>query len=220
MDKIYTIQHVGKYIWRATCLPCSNSLEVQITSSVSSSKMEARIKKIFHRKRDDASESSLAQDHDSEAPNSNSALRTSLYDSTAPREPPHTGIHPIKGNHTTSSPNRVSPASAGGLPLSPSRSPHLGNIEVPTTHSSEKNQQRISGEMSQTDAGRLSGKSNERQRKLPEIPVSPNSFGLDLDNEICQFLLVTPEPVINFWRSDDKPDSSKSKSHRKQGCGP
>lgn len=52
--------------------------------------------------------------------------------------------------------------------------------------------------MTRIDAGRLSERSNERQRKLPEIPVSPNSFGLDLDNEICQFLPVAPELVIDF----------------------
>lgn len=163
--------------------------------------MAARIKKIFHRKRDDGSEPSLAEDHGSEVANTDSSLRTSLYDSTIPREPPQTGTHPLKGNSTILSPNHISPTSASGPSLPSPRSPQFDSVEVSAISSSERDQQRLSGGMGQKGTARLPERSDERQRKLPEIPVSPLSSSLNLDNEVCQFPPGAPDSVINSGKA-------------------
>lgn len=64
--------------------------------------MEARIKKIFHRKKDHQSAQSLQQSQSSAAATSTPALRTSPYDSTSAGGLPQTGAYPIKGNNSSS----------------------------------------------------------------------------------------------------------------------
>jgi hypothetical protein len=148
--------------------------------------MEARIKKIFHRKKDDSPESSLAEDHGSEAPK-NSIPHIVLDNSTPPRNPPDTGTNHIRGeNSTVASPHRTSPISGGRAARSPPRSPHDGLRDASTTVSSERHIQRHTGEMGAPDAAGGSGRRDDRHRKLPEIPVSPTFSGLDFGNESSQ----------------------------------
>lgn len=160
--------------------------------------MEARIKKIFHRKRDDASEPSLDEDHSSEAGNTNSALRTSLYDLTVPQEPPQTGTLPFQGNSTRLSPQPVSSIPGGGPSLLSPRNPSHGSVESSTILGSGRNQQRLSAPVNQKGAARLPERSNERPTELPEIPVLPVSPSLNVVNEDCQFLLRALDPITNF----------------------
>lgn len=177
--------------------------------------MEARIKKIFHRKREDASEPPMTEDHGSEARNTNSALRTSLYDLTIPREPPQTGTLPLKGNSTRLSPNDTSLISASGPSLPSPRSPQYGSVEASTTLSSERDQQRPSGGASQKGVARRLEESDKRQKKLPEIPLSPLSSDLNVDNEVCQFFPGALDPVTNSgeaMRSSMQVSQSRAKS--------
>ncbi len=148
--------------------------------------MEARIKKIFHRKKDDSPESSLAEDHGSEA-QKNSIPHLVLDNPTPPRNPPGTGTSHISGeNSTVASPHRTSPITGGRASPSPPRSRHDGLREAPTTASSERHIQRHTGAMGPPDAAGGSGPRDDRHRKLPEIPVSPAFSGLNFGNESSQ----------------------------------
>ena len=163
--------------------------------------MEARIKKIFHRKRDDASGSSVTEDHGSEAGITNSALRTSLYDLAIPREPPQTGTLPFQGNSTRLSPNHISPLSASGRSLLSSRSPPHESREASTVLDSGREQQRLAARVSQRGAAHLSERTDEKQKTLPEIPVSTLSSSLSIDNEVCQFLPGALDPIVNYSKA-------------------
>lgn len=136
------------------------------------SKMEARIKKIFHRKRDDASGPSLAEDHSPEAGPPNSAIRTSLYDFTSPREPPQTGTLPFQGNST--------------------------RISTSTIFGSGRDQQNLPASVGPNGAARLLERSDERPNILSEIPVSQYSSTSNVDNEVCQFLPETLHSTTNY----------------------
>lgn len=185
--------------------------------------MEARIKKIFHRKRDDASEPSVIEDHSSEAENTNSALRTSLYDLTIPREPPQTGTLPFQGNSTRLSPNHISSISAGGPTLLSPRGPPHESVEASTVLGSGRDHQRLPEQLSQKDTTGLPKGSDGRQKKLPEIPVSPRSPILNVGNDVCQFLPGARDPITKFQRSSknlvEKLHASRSKSSNEQGSG-
>lgn len=161
-------------------MPINFTLCIQVPSLC---QMEARIKKIFHRKRDEPSEFSSGEDNGTQASTSNPALPTSLYDSTIPRDPPQTGTHPIKGNHTIFSPTHGPHASAGRSSLSSLRSPHFETTEVSTTTSSESHGRRIPEGTSESDVAWLAERRLERDRQLPEIPVLPNLSGVKLDTE-------------------------------------
>lgn len=63
--------------------------------------MEARIRKIFHRKKDQLSEKPLQRSQRSAAATSSPALRTSLYDVAPQGGTPQTGDYPIKGNNSS-----------------------------------------------------------------------------------------------------------------------
>lgn len=178
--------------------------------------MEARIKKIFHRKRDDTSEPSGIEDHDPEAGNTNSALRTSLYDLTIPRELPQTGTLPFQGNSTKLSPSHISSISASGpSPLSPHRPQH-GSLETSKILSPRGDQQRPSGQVSQKGTARLPGRNDERQKKLPEIPVSALSPSLNVKNEVCQFLPGALDPVANSGEAMTNPMPNPMQANQSQ----
>ena len=186
-------------------------------------KMEARIKKIFHRKRDDASEPSVIEDHSSDAENTNSALRTSLYDLTIPREPPQTGTLPFQGNSTRLSPTHISSISAGGPTLLSPRGPPHESVEASTILGSGRDHLRLSEQLIEKDGASLLKRSDGRQKTLPEIPVSPLSPKLNVGNDVCQFLPGACDLITKFQRSSEtlveKLDASRSKSSKEQGSG-
>ena len=177
--------------------------------------MEARIKKIFHRRRDDESEPSMAEDQSSEAGNTNSALPTSLYDLTIPREPPQTGTLPFQGNSTRLPPNHTSSISARGPSIPSPRSPKYGSVEVSTISCSDRDQQRLSGGMSQTGATKLLERGDDSQKNLPEIPFSPLSSSVAGDNEVCQFLLGGLDMVTNFGEAMTPMQANQSRAKSK-----
>ena len=63
--------------------------------------MASRMKKMFHRKKDDVTEEPRHRVRDSGTANRDPAIRTSLYESTAAGVLPQTGGHPIKGNDSS-----------------------------------------------------------------------------------------------------------------------
>lgn len=160
--------------------------------------MEARIKKIFHRKRDDASGPPVTEDHDSEAGITNPALRTSLYDLAIPREPPQTGTLPFQGNSTRLSPNHTSPLSPSGRSVLSSRSPPHESREASTVLDSGREQQRLSARVSQRGAAQLPERTDGKQKTLPETPVSTLPSSLNVDNQISQFLPGALDPTTNY----------------------
>lgn len=65
--------------------------------------MASRMKKLFHRKKDSDAEQP-SQPTRTRAPNTDRtdpALRTSLYQSAKPGDPPQTGDYPVKGNDSS-----------------------------------------------------------------------------------------------------------------------
>lgn len=63
--------------------------------------MASRIKKIFHRNKDDGPEETAQRTRAPASASSDPAIRTSLYESTAAGGLPQTGDYPIKGNDST-----------------------------------------------------------------------------------------------------------------------
>lgn len=63
--------------------------------------MASRVKKIFHRKRDEQSEEPQQPTRAPATATSDPAMRTSLYESTTAGALPQTGDHPIKGNDSS-----------------------------------------------------------------------------------------------------------------------
>jgi hypothetical protein len=135
--------------------------------------MDARIKKIFHRQKHDMSQSPLDEDHHFDSPNSNAALRTSLYDSASSGDPPQTGTHSIKGNYSAPvSPNRISPLVAAGPFYSPPHNPHHRMRQECTVPGSDGRLQPNPKVMGPRGVTVGCEGADERQRELPEIPVS------------------------------------------------
>lgn len=63
--------------------------------------MASRIKKIFHRNKDDGPEQTVQRTRAPASAGSDPAIRTSLYESTTAGGRPQTGDYPIKGNDST-----------------------------------------------------------------------------------------------------------------------
>ncbi len=63
--------------------------------------MASRMKKLFHRKKDSVAEQPVERTRAPKTDRSDSALRTSLYESTKPGELPQTGDYPVKGNDSS-----------------------------------------------------------------------------------------------------------------------
>ena len=63
--------------------------------------MASKMKKIFHRNKDENVEKSPKQSHESNNAQTEPALRTSLYESTAPAAAPQIGDYAIRGNENS-----------------------------------------------------------------------------------------------------------------------
>ena len=63
--------------------------------------MASRMKKLFHRNKDSDTEQPPQRSPASNLGRSDPALRTSLYESTEPGDPPQSGIYPVKGNDSS-----------------------------------------------------------------------------------------------------------------------
>ena len=63
--------------------------------------MASRMKRMFHRKKDDDSEEPIQRERTPAAAKSNPAIRTSLYESTTAGGLPQNGDYPIKGNDSS-----------------------------------------------------------------------------------------------------------------------
>ena len=63
--------------------------------------MASRMKKLLHRKKDNDAEQPPQRSPASNLGRSDPALRTSLYESTEPGDPPQSGMYPVKGNDSS-----------------------------------------------------------------------------------------------------------------------
>ncbi len=63
--------------------------------------MASRVKKMFHRKKDEDTDEPPQRTHAPATASSDPAIRTSLYESTTPAGLPQTGDYPIKGNDSS-----------------------------------------------------------------------------------------------------------------------
>ena len=63
--------------------------------------MASKMKKLFHRKKDEEIDNHQGQSHQTYKDRSEPALRTSLYDSTVPGTTPQTGEYAIRGNDSS-----------------------------------------------------------------------------------------------------------------------
>ena len=68
---------------------------------VDNTAMASKMKKIFHRNKDENGEKSPTKSHDSNSAQTEPPLRTSLYESTAPAATPQTGDYAIRGNENS-----------------------------------------------------------------------------------------------------------------------
>lgn len=157
--------------------------------------MEARLKKIFHRKKDHSpeqhsSEWSLHKSRKSAAATSSPALQTSLYDSAPVGGAPQTGSYPTKGNNSSSAlPKRKSSLQAHGLEdpvgnfshLPPAEHHHQGTRGSPAMSRSLENDRQAS-RTSQPSAIAGMAKYEGHQHRLPEAPPSEDFSALSLED--------------------------------------
>lgn len=138
--------------------------------------MEARLKKIFHRKKDEPSEAPLQQSRKSNAATSTPALRTSLYNDAPAGGLPQTGSYPIKGKDSGAVlPNRRSSLHHRG-PSDPisisSRQPSIGNQQNRLRATSITNFRPSTGGVQQTNVGRLPEGDSPLESSSPKFPTS------------------------------------------------
>lgn len=156
--------------------------------------MEARIKRLFHRKKDASSETPLYRSQRSNAAQSSPALRTSLYDSVPAGGPPQTGSYPIKGDNSSialqkrnSIRHRRGPSDPIHGPFnSPSlnSSPQRPKSTDPGPIPSQRNFISSADKINRPFTGAPEG-SRRGQKQLPENPL-PNDFAaLRLEPKIC-----------------------------------
>lgn len=159
--------------------------------------MEARIKKMFHRKKDQSSEQPLRQSQSSTAATSTPALRTSLYDSTPAGGPPQTGTYPIKGNiSTTALQKRRSSLRGRGqqdqvfdsTPSSFPESPHHGSRTAPAVSKPLDNDRYSSARIQPSAAMGMDAYDGRRQR-VPEAPPSQDFSALSLGDRQSECFL-------------------------------
>ena len=150
--------------------------------------MEARIKKIFHRKKVQSSEQPLQQSQSSTAATSTPALRTSLYDSIPAGGSPKTGAYPIKGNNSSAAlPKRRSSLRSRGnqdqvfdsTPLPFSESLHHGSRTIPTNSNSLDNDRHFSARI-QPGAATGTDAHGGREQRVPEAPLTQDFSALSL----------------------------------------
>lgn len=161
--------------------------------------MEARIKRLFHRKKDTSSETPLHQSQRSNAAQSSPALRTSLYDSVPAGGPPQTGSYPIKGENTAVALQKRNSIRHKRGPSDPihgpfnSPAPNYSQQRPKSTNAGPTSSQRdytsSADEINRPFTGTPEGNRRE-QKKLPEPPLpTPNDFAaLRLEPKTCQFL--------------------------------
>lgn len=158
--------------------------------------MEARIKKLFHRKKDTSSEEHLQQTHMSNAARSSPALRTSLYDTVPTGGPPQTGPYPIKGDNSSavlqkrkaSQRNRgPSDPIPGSFNSSPTRrSNHIPRATPIIPSLTQHDFDSSAGKLNQPNRERRSEGDSRRQHNQFETPLSKDFSALNLKNEQCQ----------------------------------
>ena len=158
--------------------------------------MEARIKKLFHRKKDSSAEPHLQHTQKSDAARSSPALRTSLYDTVPTGGPPQTGSYPIKGDNTSvtvqkrkSSQRNRGPSDPIPSPFNSSSSsqPRNGSKPMPTGLSPTQNDLLPDVDnINQPYLGRRSEGDSRVQRKPNDVTLSNEFSALSLDHKQCE----------------------------------
>ena len=156
--------------------------------------MESRLKKLFHRKKDDSSEQSLDQSRRSAAATSSPTLQTSLYDTAPAGGAPQTGSYPIKGNNNSGVlPKRKSSLRGHGHEDPPGNFSSLPSAEHehqgmrgyhPASRSFDSDRQ--ASKTSQPSAVAGAARYEGHQRRLPEVPPLQDFSALSLDDAKCK----------------------------------
>ena len=162
--------------------------------------MEARIKKLFHRKKDASSEEPLQRTQMSNAARSSPALRTSLYDTVPAGGTPQTGPYPIKGDNSSavlqkrisSQRNRGPSDPISGLSnSSPTNQSNDGSRVIPTMPSPTQNEFYSSaGKINQPNRERRSEGDSRGQQKSFETLHSNDVSDPSHKNKKGQLLAV------------------------------
>ena len=136
---------------------------------VDNTAMASKIKKIFHRNKDDNGEESPKQSHEFNSAQTEPALRTSLYESTAPAATPQTGDYAIRGNENSVV---LQPSRKQSVRSSRSRRSSVGYDNVthrqPTPHRTQPSSSNAAG---------------------PGASLPQAFAGLDLGDEQCTFIV-------------------------------
>ena len=181
--------------------------------------MASRVKKIFHRKRDEDAEQPRYRTHDTIAARDDPALRTSLYESTTAAGLPQTGDYPLKGNdssimlqHGRKSSVR-SRGSSAGHQNAPYRSP------TPEQYNATRNTPPISlatnaGGPASYDSSQqhpplpLDG-TDDRRKRWSQLPLPQDSLVQDISGLHIRDPEGQPFMLRKAWEMKiDLPDSS------------
>ena len=143
--------------------------------------MASRMKKMFHRKKDDDLEEPQPRARAPTKAASNPAMRTSLYDSTTAGHMPQSGDYPIKGNDSSTvlqngrkssirSLRSRRSSSRGSQPNNPSQSP------IPNSYDGSRDPYRDPDRAIEDD----------RRNKSSRAPLAHEFAGLSLGDQQCR----------------------------------
>ena len=151
--------------------------------------MASKMKKIFHRNKDEDVEKSHKQPHAPNSTQTEPALRTSLYESTAPGATPQTGDYAIRGNDSSVvlQPSRKqsvrssrSRRSSGGYDNVPHR--------LPTPHRTPPPPSNAVGPGAYDPYQQAPALPLTEQKPLPRASLPQAFAGLNLSDEQCTFI--------------------------------
>ena len=152
--------------------------------------MASKMKKIFHRNKDESGEKSPKQSYDSNRAQAELALRTSLYDSTAPGATPQTGDYAIRSNENSVvlQPSRRhsvrssrSRRSSGGYDNVPYRLPTPHRTPPPPSHAA--------GPGAYDPYQQAPALPSPEQKPLSRSSLPQAFAALDLGDEQCTFVI-------------------------------
>ncbi len=151
--------------------------------------MASKMKKIFHRNKDEDVEKSHKKSHAPNSTQAEPALRTSLYESTAPGVTPQTGDYAIRGNDSSVvlQPSRKqsvrsnrSRRSSGGYDNVPHR--------LPTPHRTPPPPSNAAGPGAYDPYQQTPALPVTEQKPLSRSSLPQAFAGLNLGNEQCTFI--------------------------------
>lgn len=140
--------------------------------------MEARLKKILHRRKDGSTEEQGDGFHSS---STNSGLPSSLYDAAPSGEPPKIGTHALRGNEGVSLPpyrhETRGLSNLDHIPSSPSApyGQHQGSNAIPRKSARTPNDSQL--DSSRASEHHVPGAWNAHDGRSPQLPDIPISQG-------------------------------------------